>query len=226
MSELAYQDEYIKLFHGDYRSVLPSLNDVDFDCVLLDPPFETWETVTPGHFQGIPKKVVFTNWQHRGVIESYFGKPRSEFVWYFKDGRWVSHRLPRQTHELIYIYGETVEAYVGEKIEDRTPQNKGRGAVGKDTYSTHIYRPRERKILNSVLEYPRNNRNGMGAWGKPEKLIRNLLEFVSPGVVLDPFAGGGSTLTVAKKLKMKAIGIEIDEKRCELIISRLADGVG
>ena len=221
MNELVYQDQYVKLFHGDYRAVLPSLNVSDFDCVLLDPPFDIWEEVGPGEFEQIPKKIIFTNWQHRAVVENHFGQPRSEFVWYFKDGRWVSHRLPIQAHELICIYGETGEAYVGEKNEDRTPQNKGSGSVGRDTYDERIYVPRERKMLRSVLEYPRNLRNGMGAWGKPEGLIRNLLEFVSPNQVLDTFAGGGSTLVVAKELKIKAVGIELEEKNCELAISKL-----
>ena len=46
-----------------------------------------------------------------------------------------------------------------------------------------------------------------------------------PSIVLDPFAGAGTTLWVAKKLNRKAIGFEISEEYCQLIVKRIRQQV-
>ncbi len=62
---------------------------------------------------------------------------------------------------------------------------------------------------------------------KPEAIIEPLLRYSIPGggCVLDPFMGSGTTLAVAKRLGMRAIGIERQEKYCEVSAKRLAQGV-
>jgi len=59
---------------------------------------------------------------------------------------------------------------------------------------------------------------------KPEKLIAKLLLASSePGdVVLDPFAGSGTTCVVAKKLKRSFVGVEKEEEYCAIAVKRLA----
>ncbi len=61
---------------------------------------------------------------------------------------------------------------------------------------------------------------------KPVSLPLRFIEWHSlPGdLVVDPFMGGGSTLVAAKAAGRRAIGIEVDERWCELAARRLAQG--
>lgn len=60
---------------------------------------------------------------------------------------------------------------------------------------------------------------------KPIQLIRKLLTDADEGIILDPFMGSGTTLHAAKIEFRRAIGIEIEEKYCEIAANRLAQGV-
>ena len=60
---------------------------------------------------------------------------------------------------------------------------------------------------------------------KPISLMTQIIDTMPPGVILDPFMGSGTTLRAAKDLGRRAIGIEIDERYCEIAVRRLAQGV-
>ena len=61
------------------------------------------------------------------------------------------------------------------------------------------------------------------AFSDPARLEEGIL--MSPDIILDPFMGSGTTLRAAKDMGRRAIGIEIEEKYCEIAVNRLAQEV-
>ena len=62
---------------------------------------------------------------------------------------------------------------------------------------------------------------------KPEALMRWCLRlrWTPPGAVVDPYMGSGTTIVAAKDVGRRAIGIEIEEKYCEIAVKRLRQEV-
>ena len=60
---------------------------------------------------------------------------------------------------------------------------------------------------------------------KPLSLIRWILGRFEGDSVLDPFLGSGTTLVAAKQLGRRAIGIEVEERYCEIAAKRLSQEV-
>lgn len=60
---------------------------------------------------------------------------------------------------------------------------------------------------------------------KPLSLMRQLIEYAPPGIIVYPFMGSGTTLRAAKDLGRKAIGIDTQEKYCAVAAARMGQEV-
>lgn len=76
----------------------------------------------------------------------------------------------------------------------------------------------------NVLNVKRSG-NKLHPTEKPLELCQMILQNSQPGIVLDPFAGSGTTLYAAKVTEREAIGIEMDERHAETAAQRCSQGV-
>jgi site-specific DNA-methyltransferase (adenine-specific) len=217
-----YSDDAVTLYHGDCREILPGIESVDH--VITDPPYsdDTHEGARTGDSANAGVLVDFAS-TDAGAIRDVLAACRAR-RWGILTVDW-QHVLPLKQSPpngwKFIRHGVWVKP-------NGTPQFTGdRPAQGWEAVA----------ILHAdVKGRMRWNGGGLPAtWthckvasahptGKPEPLLAQwIAQFTDDGeTILDPFAGGGTTLAVAKRLGRKAIGIEREESYCENIVKRLS----
>ncbi|GAG35965.1 unnamed protein product, partial [marine sediment metagenome] len=106
----------------------------------------------------------------------------------------------------------------------RAERERGLGVISLKPKRGHIPQSEGRQMHGETDRFPVRNSHPTV---KPIALMKWLITLVLPpgGVVLDPFAGSGTTLCAAKELGFKSIGIELqntdDEPYCEIAKRRI-----
>jgi site-specific DNA-methyltransferase (adenine-specific) len=245
MSAPYYQDESVTLWHGDCREIIPSL--LCADLVIADPPYgETslaWDT-WPDGWPTIAALNADSMWCFGSMRmfldrrDEFDGWKLSQDVIWSKPRGGVAYpdRATVRTHEIVthWYRGEWRDVHHEQQRQEHHGPGKGtihRGETGpawNGSRRAHAWTDDGTRALSSVIECQTMRMRGTGhPTEKPTGLLEVLIGYGCPegGIVLDPFAGSGSTLDAARMTGRRAVGIEADEKYCEVIAQRMSQTV-
>lgn len=212
-----YQDESVTLYHGDCREILPAAIGLEPAVVFItDPPYGiAYASNQTGKFKGQAvandDDTTLRDWvlslgTYPAAVFGSWKRPRptgtrTVLVWDKGEGVGMGDlSLPwRPNWEEVYVIGDGWTGHRG-------------SAVIRDT---------------SVVSWTGDGRGArrLHPNEKPLPLLRGIIAKAPPGVVFDPFAGSGTTLRAAKDLGRRAVGIELEERYCEVAARRCAQDV-
>ena len=238
-----YQEKNITIYHGDCLEIMPQLEPVDL--VLTDPPYgitsNNWDKfeVTLSAFDlligSCPLVCTSQNPASAELICMYRKYFKWSDIWEKSQTRgFLSCKImPLRKHEDILIFSDGKIPYYPQitKKPDKNirPVSISGPSSNYGSFKGHI----QQRTIGIDEQYPtsiffcENSQNGYHPNEKPLKLIDYLMKTYSNrnDLILDPFMGSGTTLVAAKELGRKAIGIEIEEKYCEIAVDRLRQEV-
>lgn len=223
MSTPYYADELVTLYHGDCREVREWL---DADVLVTDPPYGVRHasgvkrdghggyqlmTKATGRFDKVAND---RTTQARDDALSLWGTERPGLVF----GRWDAPRPAGTRKRLIWDKGDSPgpgnlrlpwgssdeEVYVLGRWPQRPAGPKRTGSVIR--MAGYHSQARDRP------DHPTP---------KPVELYTYLAERCPPGVLADPFAGSGPLALAAHRLGRRVVLVELEERYCHLIASRV-----
>jgi site-specific DNA-methyltransferase (adenine-specific) len=196
-----FERDGIVLYHGDARELLPGMR---VDVVLTDPPYGIkkceWDTE-------------FSAWifEAAGKVTPILG---------VMPGLRNLLACPKRAGHLEYRWCLSAHLVNG----------MTRGAIGYGNWIACVVYSEPGKSLHQRLSDARRCVVGTEPkmphpCPKPASAVRFFLSCLPGQSVLDPFAGSGTTLLAAMEEGRRAIGIEIEERYCEIAAKRLEQGV-
>jgi len=205
-----FQDDAVTIYHGDCRDILPTLPKVDL--VLTDPPYgidyQSARRTEPFRKDKIQGDDTFPLW----IFEEL--KPRvAMFVWC----RWdILGAMPPPKSLIVWDKGNHS---MGDLHHEYGRQWE---AIAFYPGPEHQFKYRPKDIIYAMRVDPMKlchpNEKPIGA-------VKPLIDAHEGTLILDPFMGSGTTLRAAKDLGRKAIGIEIEERYCEIAAKRMSQAV-
>lgn len=209
-----YQDASVTIYHGDCREVLPTLEPVDL--VLTDPPYNAINRETGG-LRVIDKGAADSAPINIPELAAAFmALAPSVYVWCSDEQftEWtVALKQSGATTRVCAWWKSNPSPMNGEHLWLSAMELCVFGRRHGATFNQHCEAP--------VWRGPIAQGNGHPT-PKPLWLMHKLIGASSAvgGTVLDPFMGSGTTLRAAKDLGRTAIGIELDERYCEIAARR------
>jgi DNA modification methylase len=205
-----YQDELVTIYHGDCREILPS---IEADVIVTDPPYGM------GYRHGARK-----DGYRLGADEESIAGDDEPFDPAFLLARGVPLILWGANH-----YADRLPACRGWLVWDK------RDGSGSNDQSDCELAWTNFLTVSRVFSarWSGAHRTGreqiegrLHVNQKPIALMAWCLRWLlNEGTILDPFIGSGSTLIAARELNRHAIGIEIEERYCEIAARRCSQGV-
>lgn len=238
----------ITLINGDSRDILPRLAAEGFaaDLLVTDPPYSSGGMYRADRVQRTGHKYSSADGCGRPDFAGDNRDQRSYLLW---SDLWLREALRvvrsgaacviftdwRQAPTMIDAVQVAGWVYRGLAVWDKTESARPQkgwfrsqaefmvlGTAGPQ--SIDYSRETDRATVG-VFRYPAP-RERLHQTEKPRGLLESIL--MTRGdwqTVLDPFAGGGSTLLASRELGRRAIGIEIDPGYCDVIAGRLAQSL-
>lgn len=205
-----YQDDACTIYHGDCREILPTLPKVDL--VLTDPPYGiAWNNT--GYFA--ESKIY-----NLGVSD--WDTAPDDDLWILVVSAGVNTIIWGGNY---FPLGKCVAPLVWDK---QNGQNRfADGELAWTSFAKGTLRIFRHQWWGFVKESERSDPM-LHPTQKPVAVMRWCMELpqtIGTQTILDPFMGSGTTLRAAKDLRRKAIGIEIEEKYCEIAARRLSQEV-
>lgn len=230
MPEPYYADDWCTIYHGDALEVLDGLAPGSFDAVVTDPPY-----CSGGRNQATARSIHEKSDRDEWFLTDNMGT--DTYVWWLRQLGTRLYRLaPVGTHFYCFTdwrqYGNVVVSLetVGWTLRNCVVWHKMRGgAMGSFWRNDHEWisvlskgppKPIPDGSFFNVLAAvkPQGDEHPTV---KPVSIVQRLIEASSGSVVLDPFMGSGTTLRAAKNTNRRSIGIEIEERYCEVAARRL-----
>ena len=219
-----FERDGVGIYHGDSKNLLPEFEPETFDLILTDPPYgmayQSAHRTRTARFDAI----VGDNW-NREFSRSWIDASTRLLA---KNGALVlftsDHHLG-DFRDIVTLAGLSVKRSLIWRKNAWTSGDLDADFGHQTEFIIHAHKgrrllmpPRE----SNILAFDRVEPNRLvHPTEKPELLMTYLLRKFDGRWVLDPFVGSGTTLLAAHRLRRRAIGIEVEERYCEIAARRL-----
>jgi len=216
-----YEHNGITIYHGDCRELLPS-----HDLILTDPQYQLADGKQANTMNATARRganylkgtiTIPKDWGDLCGDEQPFD-PR--FLLRGKVILWgaihYADKLPNSSSWLIWDKRDGVAQ------DDNADCEMAWSNIGGPA---RIYRQLWKGICRAGEENIAIQGDKLHPFQKPLGLMKWCIQLTDAKTIFDPFMGSGTTLVAAKNLGRKAIGIEIEERYCEIAVKRLRQEV-